>query len=211
MSTVVRPQQRELWVTVGDKRPASHSHFVGFQIDWDRMEIKPIGVKRVDLYDEIPNWEKSLSYYAQARISYEKERYDSTLLMLSEGIRMARMDGKIEYPYYYMRARVLRSLGQYEAAYKDFEFLWTHHSKLHPYQQALVAMYSVENGDHLSGKLTGEQRKSRLKHADNQLKYMDKLYDHFDLRNKFKVLGMLWGGLFAPDVDLPKLDFVTVE
>ncbi len=215
MSTIARPALNEFWVTAGDRRPASHSHFVGFKVNWNAFDIQPIDVKRVQLYNGLPNWEQSLALYSQSRVLFEKENYDASLLMLSEAIRLARKDGIIEYPYYYMRARVLRHVNRFEAAARDFELVWTHHGKLHPYQQALVALYSVENASHLSSRsnftLTGKQESARLAHAENVLKDLHKRYDHFDLGRKSNVLDALKGGLFAKKLKMPAIDFVTVE
>lgn len=140
--------------------------------------------------------------YSEARLQYEKGNRTAAVDFLSRAIESARKDGITEYPYYYMRARVNLEMKRRAEAMKDFEFLFQNRSVLHPYQQALVAMYSVAANPGGSAKL------ARLQWAESIFTKLLRQYQHFDLRNKISVVRALKN---SSAVNLPAIDFVTVE
>jgi len=209
MSTIAVPQRHEFWVTMGDLRPASHSHFLGFQIDFEHLGFVPLGEKRTKAYENIPSWERSLSYFSSARLMYDEGKFDLAVLLLSESILFAKKDGIDELPYFFMRARVSLVKGDLKQALEDFQFLWDRRTQLHPYQQSLVAMYSVISSDRSGGVLSTNEREFRLNEARRILSDLNRAYGHFDLNKKLKFLRQITSG--QNPRKLPEIDFVTIE
>ncbi|MBN8555624.1 MAG: hypothetical protein J0L93_09280 [Deltaproteobacteria bacterium] len=205
MSTIAVPNRQEFWMTIGERRPASHSTFIGFHIDFANSTATPFGQKRVSRFQAIQNWENSLAAYSESRIQYEKDNKQQTVVDLTTAIDLAKKDGIDELPYYFMRARVQHELKNFDLASKDFEFLMQRRNDLHPYQQALVLMYSVA----ASQKLSASGQDVRLTLAEKILRDLQSQYHHFDLDKKLAVLKKLRSA--TTTVELPILDFVTVE
>lgn len=153
LSTIVRgdPQRRpggdEAWMTVGDRLPGCQSFHVGWQIDWDVLDVRPVArdpVRRTSQYVRSgrANWERSLELYLAARVATVRPRdskggllmrasndaerranYRKAERLLSDAIGLAAKDGVVEVPYHYMRARIRHWLGQYRSARKDWDLL----------------------------------------------------------------------------------------
>lgn len=142
-----QPGRDELWITLGDRRPASHGRYVGWRIDWEPFGFEPL--KRDPVRDasdgpgpDHPAWEDSLGRYIDACISVDRprhangrymmrdprpEEYEEMLkqaeALLTEAVALAEKDGVVEIPYHYMRARIRHELGDYEAAREDWDLL----------------------------------------------------------------------------------------
>lgn len=239
-SLVMLPGLNQYWTTLGERNPAAHSTFVGFQIDWESFRkgdwkaaaARPIGIRRTQLYADKKNWERSLGHYVNARQAYTDAKGANLSLTLQElniAIDYAEKDDVEEFPYYFMRARVL-----HEQALKlqmplrdqflltamiDWDRLWAKRAELHPYGQALVAMYSVASHDALTNRtipLASDDRNQRLLEARRALTSIQAAgYDHFDLKAKLDLLKkMEMRGApphSQPPLKLPALDFVVVE
>ncbi len=214
MSTIAIPSRNEFWLSLGDRHPASHSEFLGFEIDFETLTAYPIDQKRVHLYDDIPHWENSLQSYSDAKLAVDHKYPSQAIFHLTKAISQAKRDGIDELPYYFMRARVFHSLKLYDKAAKDWEFLWEQRINLHPYGQALIAAYSVATTDEIHrNKKTDrlawkKERKDRLEFSETVIHWLYEKTKHFDLSKKLKVIRDLKK---SKKVSLPKMDFVTVE
>ncbi|HAR41670.1 MAG TPA: hypothetical protein DCS07_03430 [Bdellovibrionales bacterium] len=204
MSTVVNGARNEVWLTLGERLPASHSNFVGFRVDWTQLQAIPLQTTRVSRFDSMPNWERSLGKYVQAFVEYEEGRNDQAVSELSEAIRLASLDYVTEYPYYYMRARVLGELNQWQEASKDWEFLWSNREELHQYGKALVGLFSSIAGRELAPQIKAH----RLDTSAWLLTDLQGKTPHFDLEKKLEMIRELQDGKTPK---LPAVEFVTVE
>lgn len=205
MSTIAIPHAQEFWITLGDRMPASHSLFLGFKIDWQNFSTAPLGARRVNSYEHLPFWEESLEIYARARLSFEKGNPSESLLQLTKAMALAQRDGRIEWPYIFMRARVAMASGLMPGvASKDFELLWTNRKELHPYQQALVAMYSLV----VNKRLSADEREFRRRFVESKFRKLSSDSPHFDLKKKWDYLRKIERGDSSGS---PLVDFVTIE
>lgn len=141
-----RKGEDHAWMTVGDRRPGSHSSYVGWRIDWDDCTLTPVNdrcVRRTDVYAvNNSNWEQSLDRYVAARIAISRPRDAAGQLLLgklsedqnretlrqsiahlNDAITLAAADRVVEIPYHYMRARVHHRCGNYEDAKLDWDLL----------------------------------------------------------------------------------------
>lgn len=170
-STVALAKKNQMWFTIGDAMPAAHGHYLGIEVDWKTMNYKWLGVKRVTTYDTKPGFKASLWQYVQAKeaLTDGKTDYYRALLLLEDAIRLARQDGIEDYPYQFMRARVLFKMwesGFSWGKYKPLDFLerayaaWTSNKGIvvgltiprqviHPYTKALTFLYWVQARDAL--------------------------------------------------------------
>lgn len=222
MSTIAIPARNEFWVSLGERRPASHSTFLGFKIDFDTLRATPIGKHRTTQYERILNWEQSLELYSDARLAFLHSQPQRAIEKLTEAIALASKDGLIELPYYFMRARVKHHIGMYKQAAVDWHYLWTSRHKVHPYHRGLIALYKAVTTNQIEkaekeepffpvfyrNKKWEKERKALLTYARAQFVRMNQTYDHFDLDLKIEQVKKATKLTFN---DLSELDFVTVE
>ena len=202
MSTIVNAAKNEVWLTLGERLPASHSQFLGFTIRWQDLHAQPLTTTRVKRFESIPNWENSLSKYVQAFIQYEEGNYEKTIEELSNAIQLAALDGITEYPYHFMRARVLAAMNRHEESSVDWEFLWNNRNQLHSYGQALVGLYStLPNPGNVQALI-------RLHESKQLLRKLQATQPHFDLIKKLEIIEELRED---KKPEMPELEFVTVE
>jgi len=207
MSTIAVPLQNEFWITLGDRRPASHSQFLGFKIDFENMNVDLIDSKRTQAYEDIPNWEDSLAQFSSARLSYEKHNLFLSEKQVRRAIQMAKVDGIDELPYYYIHGRLLLEMERFGEALKVFDFLYQRRMQLHPYHRGLIAMYSVMAMDELRG-MSDMKRNQRLLFAQVIFNKLYNEHEHFDLEDKQVMVEMLQDG---DAVEAPHIHFVTIE
>ncbi len=211
MSTIAMPERREFWFTIGDQLPAAHGHFVGVQIDFERMEFNLVGALRTQQFSSIPNWEQSLSRYVDSRLRYEAKDYIGSLEKLDEAISLAELDGIDESTYKYIRARLLLEMNRPKEALSEFNRLWAKQSELHRHKVALIALFSAAA---IRGLPPNPQQalrpviNDRAEFAINTLRSIKQNDAHFDLDVKLSLANNLKRGR---SVNLPKIDFVTVE
>jgi len=215
MSTLAVPLRHEFWITSGDRKPASHSPFLGFEINFDQMSFQPLVQQRVQLYKNISDWEHSLETYSKARLNFIENHPQESAQLLTQAINQAARDGFQELPYYFMRARVNIYLKNFEQAYNDLDFLWRNRQKLHPYGQGLVALYSGICINQMSRDMNRNVRSyyelirdQRLKLANSLLRSLLSQTTNFDLKAKISWIPKIRQGGIPK---LPVLDFVTVE
>ncbi len=137
----------EAWMTIGDRRPACHSHYTGWRIDWNALQLKPVTdrpVRRVLRYAGFgrEQWERSLQLYVDARLAVERpldpagqplrRQPDRTQqatnqaraeAALTEAIDAAAADRIVEVPFLFMRARLRHALARYTDADTDWTVL----------------------------------------------------------------------------------------
>ncbi|TVR83170.1 MAG: hypothetical protein EA405_04910 [Rhodospirillales bacterium] len=142
-----RPGRDEVWMTIGDREPAPHSHYAGWRIDWAAFDLKPLDdrpIRRTRQFEkaDLSNWEQGLERYVWARVSLNRPRDQVGKLLrraastgewraglvranhlLGAAIDLAAADGVVEVPYHYMRARVRHALGEYAGATEDWRLL----------------------------------------------------------------------------------------
>jgi len=211
LSTIAIPQWHQIWMSVGDRFPAAHSYFAGFEIDFDRMEFLTIDHRRTKAYEAIPNWEDSLQSYVDSRLTYESVNLRESYRLSLETLEKAHRDDIEESTYRYILGRLALEMNKPHLALFHFERQMASRQVLAPYKQALVHLYSaaaIQNMSDSDRSLRRGQLKHALQSAETLLSVLDRMYDHFDLSAKRKLLVRIKN---AQAFKLPPVDFVTVE
>jgi tetratricopeptide (TPR) repeat protein len=133
-------------MTVGERRPATHSTMLGWQIDWADLSVSPVAERPSRRTETAagarPNWEQALQHYVEACISATRPRdangaflnrdpsldellcdYRTALAHLDRAIELALADGVEEVPFRYMRARLRHSAEDYAGSAEDWTVL----------------------------------------------------------------------------------------
>jgi hypothetical protein len=135
----------EIWMTLGERRPAAHSTLLGWQIDWNALSLMPVAVnpmRRTLAQKGRPNWEQALQHYVQAciastrprdangaylnRARNKEETRRDTLAAIAEldlAIGLAAADAIEEVPFHYIRARLRHAAGAFAEASGDWRAL----------------------------------------------------------------------------------------
>jgi hypothetical protein len=136
----------EVWMTLGERRPASHSTMLGWQVDWTDLAVTPVAdrhLRRAAHTTSVrPNWEDGLHHYVEACIAATRPRtpdgaflnrdpnkaellrdFRLALQHLDRAIELALADGIEEIPFRYMRARIRHSAEDYAASHEDWAVL----------------------------------------------------------------------------------------
>jgi hypothetical protein len=156
MTTVVLPDRGEFWMSLGDVRPASSGHFVGFRFDFESMKSTPLGVQRTDRYLAEPGYERSLVSYVDAFLAHRAKDNPTKLRHLERAIQEAQGDGVTDVSYLYAYARNLYFSENYREAETVFRRLQQWEKFLHPYTRILIQMYRAINRDALVASLSPE-------------------------------------------------------
>ena len=211
MSTIMIPNRSQIWLSIGDRMPAAHSYFAGFQINFRSMSFEPLEERRTQQYSDIPNWEESLSVYVQARLAYEAGNKNESYRLLRQAQQLALEDHIDETTYRYVVARLLLEMGFPELALSHFDALWSQRDTLHGHKRALIGLYSARAALELpKEKMKQRKQKSReqLSYAKDIFTKMERSARHFDLRAKLSQISKIQNG---SKTEMPAIDFVTVE
>lgn len=211
MSTIAIPARNEMWMSVGDRMPAAHSQFAGFEIDFENMKFYPLEARQTIAYENLPSWNNSLETYVRARLAYIsgnlQKAYDLSLLALQQ----AQQDGIEETTYLYILGRLALEQDRPFVAYLHFKTLWKQLHQLAPHKQALLALYSaaaIRNMPSNSQKDKKVELDYYLRSSQHLLESLNRSTKHFDLTAKLKIVRKL---KYNNSANLPQIDFVTIE
>lgn len=112
MSTVALPDRRQLWISLGERLPAAHSTFAGFEVDWQRMDIHSVGVLRTQAYRDQPEFEGAIESLVRAKEAYGRGHHADALTQLERAETLARHSGVESFAPSYLRARLLGLSGR---------------------------------------------------------------------------------------------------
>ncbi len=179
----------EVWMSLGERRPACCSTIAGFNVDWAAFDLDPVtdrplrwaagkGSEFSASLHEFVEGVVAISRPLQAdgspvdRDPTEAERaamIESALARLDAAVALAAADGIHEATYRYMRARVLQEAGRHREALSDFEALidvWrATPARIHAYEAALILAYSVQSEDIRRDDHSWSGRSARLTEA----------------------------------------------
>lgn len=207
MSTIAVPGTQELWVTLGERMPASHSNFVGFYADFARGQLIPKASVRTSQYAKISSWESSLGKYVQARVAYVGGDTAKSVALLKSAKALAAKSGINEPVYSYILGRLYQARGEYALAANEFRSLEGRVQSLHEYGRGMLYFMQAVNVVH-SGQVRDAKFKNYLVQAQSIFAKLQAAYPHEDLDKKQKLLTSLAKGR---SIEVPKIDFVTVE
>lgn len=221
----------EIWFSIGDSRPGPQASFVGFAVDWDKLEFRPIGQKPVRKAKTVSRaFARSLSDYVHAfetlaRPTDARDAYlgrDPTKSELKALTRQAAdlMDkatkraedaGEMDFAFRYARARLSLACGRLSTARADLDFLRALPG-LHPWETALTLIVSgvaeKQAGHDAEAGALLDQGEAALK-AVRKAFFPGRTRPHKSLEDWQKVIDAFRAG--DPDAELPEFDFVTVE
>jgi len=152
MTSIAIAGKNEMWMTIGDKKPAAHSHYLGIQADFENNVITPIGIKKNNAFESRPHFEKSFALYVEAYYAHTQSDRKLAITKLQEAIKMAQIDEVDDLTYQYNLSRLLMLEKRFEEARPLMENMVKRILEFHPYQQVLVTMFHQKLRDHLGFK-----------------------------------------------------------
>lgn len=214
MSTIAIPADATYWMTIGDRRPASHSTYFGAKADWLSGQLIPIGSTKTHQFRNTPEYEKSFDRYVEAYLNNNKGDYLTAIQNLKEAISLSNQDGKNDFTYRYNLARLLQMTEQYNDAFGIFLDLWKNKEQNHIYQQALISMHLARTAELLSNENKWSSEKTLL-YYNFSLSTFERLKSESykghatsNLKKKIKLITKWKKGKDAP---IPKLNFSVVD
>lgn len=213
MSTIAIPVDSTYWMTIGDRRPASHSTYFGAKADWSSNQLIPIGSTKTYQFRGVADYEKSFDRYVEAYLNNNKGDYLTAIQNLKEALVLSNKDGKNDFTYRYNLARLLQMTEQYDEAYDILSDLWKNKDQNHIYQQALISMHLAKTAELMSkDKWTSEKT---LPYYTFSLSVFDKLKSESfnghatsNLKKKIKLINK-W--IKGKEAKIPKLNFSVVD
>lgn len=143
MTSVAYPVQNEFWMTLGDRKPAAHSWYVGSRVDFKNFAIDIISLNRSSSLEKRPSLEKSYSAAVSSYLAYKVRDMKLAISELKKAYELALEDGVDDTSYAYNLARLLMMEGNFSEARGHLEKLLIRKAEFHPYHQALVSLYAA--------------------------------------------------------------------
>lgn len=180
MTSIAHPARNEFWMTVGDKKPAAHSWYVGTKADFDKMNLDVISLNKSYAHEDRSDLEKSFSLAVSSYLAYKNHDHQQAISDLKEALRLS---GREDTSYIYNISRLYMMEENFTEAVKYMDKLLKRKQEFHPYQQALIAMYSAR----LRQK-SGSTRQADINHLfDEALGILNDIKTH-SLNNKSSVV-----------------------
>ena len=163
-SHVMIPDRQELWLTLGETYPTNQGHFLGIRLQNKNTTPEIIGQTMATRYSKLENWYASQGEYVNAYWANEDniqslEQTEKTIHHLNKAIELATIDKIVEFPYYFLRARMFiyqgalyykqknftEAVKSFQNAESDLNFLLKSHEEgliqMHIYEHALVNLW----------------------------------------------------------------------
>jgi tetratricopeptide (TPR) repeat protein len=140
MTSIAHPARGEFWMTVGDKKPAAHSWYVGSKIDFKEMSINVISLNKSFNLEKNGNLEESFSYAVSSYIAYKNHDYAKAISDLKQAIELS---GREDTSYIYNLSRLYMMEDKLSDAIEYMNKLLARIGEFHIYQQGLINMYSA--------------------------------------------------------------------
>lgn len=207
MSTIAVPQAHEFWVTLGERMPASHSNFTGFEVNFDKGTLEPIRALRTSQFAQISPWEQSLQTYVDARVAYVHDQKPQAIELMKRAKAQALKSGIKEPVYLYILGRLYLETKQHDLAAKEFNELVAQTNGLHDYGKAMLGLMQMANMVEL-GYPRNETFQGYAVKTQKRLWDLYKKHGHPDLKKKIDLYDQMMAG---KKIALPEIDFVTVE
>jgi tetratricopeptide (TPR) repeat protein len=212
MSSIAHPMRGEFWMTVGDKRPAAHSWYVGSRVDFDKMSIDIISMNKSFKMDSRSYLERSYEHAVYAYQAYKAHDNKASIVELLNANSLAALNGVEDTSIIYNLSRLYMMENDPTEAKKYMEKLLARKSEFHPYHQALISMYSARLRQLVgqSGIQVNDLYDEASKIFGEQLKETKKKFDHAapDLKKKIKLIAAWKKG---KDKKVQALDFQVVD
>jgi len=208
MSTMAMPGINQFWLTLGERMPASHSTFLGFDVDFNNGKLNLVKSHRTTQFNKTPNWEHSLEWYVTARINYERGHIDHAIAHMNKAYSYAKKDGISEPVYQYILGRLYAEKGEYRKSLEVLNPLARNMNKLHEYGKAMLGLVMINNMQKLGTSHKDPNYRAWIDKAWNRFHKLHGKYGHADLKKKIDLLAMLSAG---KSQEMPGIHFVTVE
>lgn len=143
MTSIAYPARKEFWMTLGDKKPAAHSWYVGTKVDFEKMNLDVVSLNKSFAYEGKRSLEDSYSHAVASYLAYKNHENKKAIEELKLAIKLAQENGSEDTSYRYNIARLYMLEGQFTEASGYMENLFSRKHEFHPYHQALIAMYSA--------------------------------------------------------------------
>ena len=226
----------EIWFSIGDRLPGPHSKFVGLRIDWDAMDLTPVSDEPVRQAKTVGRkMDAALGHYvegfrtlARPRIggrflgrmptdAEAKSLVDTAIGHIGKALDLAEdQRGEPDVTFRYARARLRHENGHYGLAQADWRVLLQIAESsspvvpVHDWERALILISAAATEKALGN---GGEVAPLL---DSGEKWLDRMKARFPRGAAHPDISKWKSTVFRlrehrGDVELPDLDFVTVE
>ena len=226
----------EIWFTLGDRLPGPHAKFAGFRIDWDALDMVPVADDPVRSAQTVGRkMDEALTHYVEGFRTLARPRIGGRFLgrspteAESKGLRDTSIGhvslalelaedqrGEPDVTFRYIRARLRHDNGHYDAASSDWAVLCqiadssTPAVPVHDYERALILISAAATAKAL------RKRDEVGTLLDAGELWLDRMKGRFASGQPHPGIAKWKGVVFRlrehrDDVDLPDIDFVTVE
>lgn len=140
MTSIAHPARGEFWMTVGDRRPAAHSWYVGTKVDFKEMRLNIISMSKSFALEKNSNLEQSFSSAVSSYMAYKNHDNEKSIADLKEALELS---GREDTSYIYNLSRLHMMVNKLPEAKEYMDKLLARKEQFHIYQQGLIAMYSA--------------------------------------------------------------------
>lgn len=140
MTSIAHPARGEFWMTVGDKKPAAHSWYVGTKVDFPAMTLDIFSLNKSFAHEGKADLEKSFSHAVSSYLAYKNHNNELAISDLKKALELS---GREDTSYIYNLSRLYMMEEKFEQARLYMDKLLNKKSEFHPYHQALISMYSA--------------------------------------------------------------------
>lgn len=140
MTSIAHPSRGEFWMTVGDRKPAAHSWYVGTKVDFKEMTLNVVSLNKSFALEKNGNLEESFSYAVSSYIAYKNHDNIKAISDLKQALELS---GREDTSYIYNLSRLYMMEDKLPEAIEYMDKLLARKEEFHIYQQGLIAMYSA--------------------------------------------------------------------
>lgn len=140
MTSIAQPAKGEFWMTVGDRKPAAHSWYVGTKVNFEAGTLDIVTMDRSAAFEKKPGLETSFGYAVSSYVAYKNHDNRGAIKDLEKALKLS---GREDTSYIYNLSRLHMMEGEMEESKAYMDRLIKLKSEFHPYHQALVTMYSA--------------------------------------------------------------------
>lgn len=143
MSSIAHPARNEFWMTIGDRKPAAHSWYVGTKVDFPQMQLDVISMNKSFKLENHSPLEDSYSYAVEAFKSYKAHDNKKAIEQLQTSVKLAAKNERVDTSALYNISRLYMMESNYPEAKVYMDQLLAKKAEFHPYHQGLISMYSA--------------------------------------------------------------------
>ena len=140
MTSIAHPARGEFWMTIGDRKPAAHSWYVGTKVNFESGSLEIITMDKAQSDEKNVGLEDSFGYAVSSFIAYKNNDNKAAIKDLEKALKLS---GREDTSYIYNLSRLYMLEGDLKKSKSYMDRLLNIKGEFHPYHRALIDMYSA--------------------------------------------------------------------